>query len=53
MSDNKKFTMDIDTLEGQLDKFKDVIEGDSKQDIYRITGFAERETLGNPAKRML
>jgi hypothetical protein len=30
MSDNKKFTPDKDTLEGQLDKLKDVIEGDKK-----------------------
>lgn len=30
MSDNKKFTSDKDTLEGQLDKLKDVIEGDKK-----------------------
>ena len=34
MSDNKKFTTDKDMLEGLLDKLKDVIEGDSKQDIY-------------------
>lgn len=30
MTDNKKFTMDKETLEGQLDKLKDVIEGDKK-----------------------
>lgn len=30
MSDNKKFTMDKDMLEGLLDKLKDVILGDSK-----------------------
>ena len=34
MSDNKKFTPDKETLEGQLDKLKCVIYGDSKQDIY-------------------
>ena len=37
MSDNKKFTTDKDMLEGLLDKLKDVIEGDSKQDIYTET----------------
>ena len=37
MSDNKKFTMDKDMLEGLLDKLKDVILGDSKQDIYTET----------------
>lgn len=30
MSDNKKFATDKDTLEGQLDKLKDVIEGEKK-----------------------
>lgn len=37
MSGNKKFTMDKDMLEGLLDKLKDVILGDSKQDIYTGT----------------
>lgn len=30
MAENKKFTTDKDTLEGQLDKLKDVIEGEKK-----------------------
>lgn len=30
MSDNKKFTLDKETLEGQLDKLKDMIEDKKK-----------------------